>query len=61
MPQAHATIDEDVPEGIMVPYVLSDTQTDELGNPVNTVTPYAATYGPCTLKLDDVHRRKSAD
>lgn len=51
-PAANAQ-EESVPESITIPYVLSESPS--IDGAVNR----SGSYGPCTLKLDNVHLRKS--
>lgn len=53
---AQAQVDEDL-GSVAIPYVLSDTPLTEGGAAVRAVKE----YGPCTLKLDNVHLRKSGN
>lgn len=53
---AQAQVDEQL-GSVSMPYVLSDTPPNEDGTDVRAVKE----YGPCTLKLDYVHLRKSGN
>ncbi|MHC9880227.1 hypothetical protein ACQX06_06660 [Corynebacterium diphtheriae] len=52
-------------DSITIPYVLSDTPPSELADVPSesqiSAEPLAASYGPCTLTIDNVHNRKSSN
>lgn len=55
-PSAHAQVDESL-GSIEIPYALEDTPSGDGIAPLRGVKE----YGPCTLKLDNVHTRKSGN